>query len=99
MLKSYPTSQSWRIAEKRRKALQERRLLREKAIEESLNVWKRDIVPDWRVVHKDPALRKLWWRGIPTKLRADMWECAVGNPLSLRKGKRFTLHLATFILT
>ncbi|KAF8346904.1 rab-GTPase-TBC domain-containing protein [Amanita rubescens] len=72
-------------AEKRRKALQERRLLREKAIEESLNVWKRDIVPDWRVVHKDPALRKLWWRGIPTKLRADMWECAVGNPLSLRK--------------
>ncbi|KAF5388591.1 hypothetical protein D9757_004681 [Collybiopsis confluens] len=72
-------------AEKRRKALQERRLAREKKIEDSLQLWEREIVPDWRVVHKNPQLRKLWWKGIPTKLRATMWERAVGNPLALSK--------------
>ncbi|KAK2460115.1 hypothetical protein APHAL10511_007881 [Amanita phalloides] len=76
---------SQQAAEKRRKARQQRRLLREKAIEESIHAWKRDIVPDWRVVHTNPAMLKLWWRGIPTKLRAEMWERAVGNPLALNK--------------
>lgn len=44
-------------------------------------------MPDWKVVFKNPQLRRLWWRGIPTKLRASMWEKAVGNPLALSKGK------------
>lgn len=77
------------LAEKRRKALQERRLIREQKIEDSLHIWERDIVPDWRVVNKNPALRKLWWNGIPTKLRATMWEKAVGNALALSKGRDF----------
>ncbi|KAG6890002.1 hypothetical protein C0995_012962 [Termitomyces sp. Mi166 len=72
-------------AEKKRKALQQRRLAREKSIEESLHIWEKEIVPDWRVVHKNPSLRKLWWKGIPSKLRASMWERAVGNSLSLSK--------------
>jgi hypothetical protein len=84
MSTSLPNAPS--LAEKRRKALQDRRLLREKAVEESLHIWEREIVPDWRVVHKNPQLRKLWWRGIPAKLRASMWEKAVGNPLALSKG-------------
>ncbi|KAJ3750773.1 rab-GTPase-TBC domain-containing protein [Lentinula detonsa] len=77
--------QSRAAAEKRRKALQQRRLTREKKIEESLHLWEKEIVPDWRVVQKNPQLRKLWWKGIPTKLRASMWERAVGNPLALSK--------------
>ncbi|KAF9074847.1 rab-GTPase-TBC domain-containing protein [Rhodocollybia butyracea] len=72
-------------AEKRRKALQERRLIREKKIEDSLHLWEKEIVPDWRVVHKNAQLRKTWWKGIPSKLRASMWERAVGNPLALSK--------------
>lgn len=75
------------IAEKRRKALHERRLTREKKIEQSLHLWEKEIVPDWKVVHKNPLLRKLWWEGIPTKLRAPMWEHAVGNALALSKGQ------------
>ncbi|KAG8219538.1 hypothetical protein J3R82DRAFT_488 [Butyriboletus roseoflavus] len=71
--------------EKRRKALQERRLARELRIEQSIHVWEKVIAPDWRVVHRDPALRKLWWHGIPTKLRASMWERAAGNALTLSK--------------
>ena len=72
--------------EKRRKALQERRFAREQRIEQSLSRWEREIAPDWRVVLKNPALRKLWWQGIPTKLRATMWQSAVGNDLALSKG-------------
>ncbi|OCH96434.1 RabGAP/TBC [Obba rivulosa] len=75
-----------RVAEeKRRKALHERRLARERKIEESISVWEREIVPDWTVVHRNHALRKLWWQGIPTKLRATMWQNAVGNSLVLGK--------------
>ena len=79
------------IEEKRRKALQERRLAREKKIEESLDIWQREIVPDWTVVHRNPRLRKLWWAGIPTKLRATMWQNAVGNDLALNKGIVFNI--------
>jgi hypothetical protein len=83
---SYPSLES---EDKRRNDLQARRLARERKIEESLYVWEREIVPDWKVVHRDPALRKLWWGGIPTKLRASMWEKAVGNALALSKGTYF----------
>ncbi|KAK0456069.1 rab-GTPase-TBC domain-containing protein [Armillaria borealis] len=77
--------QSRAAAEKRRKALEERRNVRERKIDESIHLWERDIIPDWRVVNKNPALRRMWWRGIPSKLRASMWERAVGNPLALNK--------------
>jgi TBC1 domain family member 14 len=74
------------VEEKRRKALQERRLMRERNIEASLHIWEKEIVPDWSVVHRDPTLRKLWWKGVPTQLRASMWEKAVGNALAISKG-------------
>ncbi|KAG2350772.1 RabGAP/TBC [Suillus weaverae] len=75
-----------RVAEeKRRKALQERRLARELKIEQSMHKWEKEILPDWRAVHKNPNLRRLWWNGIPTKLRASMWQQAVGNALALGK--------------
>ncbi|KAF9270640.1 hypothetical protein L218DRAFT_889248 [Marasmius fiardii PR-910] len=77
--------QSRAIAEKKRKALEERRMAREKKIEDSLHFWEKEIVPDWRIVLANPGMRKVWWRGIPTKLRAFMWERAVGNPLALSK--------------
>ncbi|KAF9535686.1 rab-GTPase-TBC domain-containing protein [Crepidotus variabilis] len=77
--------QSRAAAEKKRKAFSERRILREKAIEETLHIWEKEILPNWKVVHKNTELRKLWWRGIPTKLRAPLWEQAVGNDLALSK--------------
>ena len=76
------------VEERRRQALAERRLARERKIEESLHIWEKNIVPDWRVVHKNPGLRKLWWSGIPSKLRGTMWERAVGNALALGKGDK-----------
>ncbi|THH33409.1 hypothetical protein EUX98_g775 [Antrodiella citrinella] len=71
--------------DKRRKALQERRVLREKRIEETVAIWEKEILPDWTIVMRDTRLRKLWWQGIPTKLRATLWQHAVGNALALSK--------------
>ncbi|KAG2368869.1 rab-GTPase-TBC domain-containing protein [Suillus spraguei] len=90
-----------RVAEeKRRKALQERRLARELKIEQSMYKWEKEILPDWRVVYKNPNLRKLWWNGIPTKLRASMWQQAVGNALALSKDNfRSCLSRATRALS
>ena len=75
------------LAEKKRRALQERRFARERRIEESLHTWEKEIVPDWKVVNIKPSLRRLWWNGIPSKLRASIWERAVGNALALSKGR------------
>jgi TBC1 domain family member 14 len=72
--------------EKRRKALQDRRLARELQVEQSLHIWEKEILPDWKKVHQNPAMRKRWWAGIPTKLRATMWERTVGNSLALSPG-------------
>ena len=90
-----------REAENRRKALQERRLSREKVINDSLHTWEKEILPNWRVVYRNPELRKLWWRGIPTKLRAPLWESVVGNELALSKGSlQLTDHVEfIFILS
>ncbi|KAK7058441.1 hypothetical protein VNI00_002075 [Paramarasmius palmivorus] len=82
--------QSRAAADKKRKALQDRRLAREKKIEDSLNYWQKEIVPDWRVVAANPAIRKVWWRGIPTKLRATMWERA--SPLWFVQLINLVLH-------
>ncbi|KAL4062982.1 rab-GTPase-TBC domain-containing protein [Scleroderma yunnanense] len=71
--------------ERRRKTLQERRLAREMKIEQSIHTWEKEIIPDWRIVHRNPTLRKLWWNGIPTKLRPMAWERAAGNTLALNR--------------
>lgn len=66
---------------------------RAQAIEESIPVWEREILPDWRNVFRQPKLKQLWWKGIPTKLRGQLWEKAVGNPLQLSKGLQSFLSL------
>lgn len=72
---------------KRKGALEMRRLERERAVEDTIPIWEREVVPDWRNALREPRLRKLWWNGIPTKLRGQMWEQAVGNALQLSKGR------------
>ncbi|EJD54286.1 hypothetical protein AURDEDRAFT_51327 [Auricularia subglabra TFB-10046 SS5] len=75
-----------RAAEDKRKALvTERRRAREAAVEASIPVWEREIVPDWRAATRDPRLRGLWWNGIPSNLRGQLWEQAIGNDIALSK--------------
>jgi TBC1 domain family member 14 len=72
--------------EKRKQELQRRREAHEKEVEESIPRWQQEVLPDWRRVLREPSLRQLWWRGIPPKLRGQLWEKAVGNPLQIGKG-------------
>jgi hypothetical protein len=79
--------------EKRKQGLHRRREAHEKEVEESIPRWQEEVLPDWRRVLREPSLRELWWRGIPPKLRGQLWEKAVGNPLQIDKGRcriRFT---------
>ena len=69
----------------KRKAAEEQQLAREKRTEEVMHIWEKQVLPDWRVVHKNPGLRKLWWQGVPMSMRGKMWENAVGNPLALSR--------------
>lgn len=82
--------------EKRRKALLERRLARDRAIEASIETWENEILPDWKTAVRTPRLRKLWWNGMPPQLRSVLWEQAIGNPLALSKGKA-ALYPLTFL--
>jgi hypothetical protein len=74
------------VEEKRKQELVKRRQAREQTIEESIPHWQKEVIPDWRRVIREPPLRHLWWQGIPPKLRGQLWEKAVGNPLQLSKG-------------
>ncbi|KAB5593204.1 TBC1 domain family member 14 [Ceratobasidium theobromae] len=75
-----------RMAERQKKQeMEQRRLARERAVEDSILIWKREIVPNWREAVRKPHLRAMWWRGIPTKLRGQMWIAAVGNGMAISK--------------
>ncbi|KAG8782495.1 hypothetical protein FRC12_020756 [Ceratobasidium sp. 428] len=75
-----------RAAEQRKKQeIEERRLAHERTVEDSIHIWRKEVVPNWREAVRKPHLRALWWRGIPTKLRGQMWICAIGNGLAISK--------------
>ncbi|QRW22150.1 TBC1 domain family member 14 [Rhizoctonia solani] len=75
-----------RAAEQQKKhELEQRRLARERAVEDSLHIWKREVVPNWKEAIRKPYIRQMWWRGIPTRLRGEMWIKAIGNGLAISK--------------
>lgn len=41
------------------------------------------MLPDWNSATRDPRTRELWWRGIPTRARPEVWKRAIGNDLGL----------------
>jgi hypothetical protein len=76
-----------READERRKAAAEaRRRAREAIVEANLPVWERQILPDWTIAQRDPRLKRLWWGGIPPKLRGTLWQQAIGNDFAVPSG-------------
>lgn len=75
-------------AEKRKKQeIEEKRLARERAVEDSIHIWRREVLPNWREAVRRPEIRAMWWKGIPTKLRGQLWIAAIGNGLAISKGQ------------
>ena len=77
----------------RRRAAEVRRLEREKKLAAYLPKWETLLQGGGQVisqVQEDPALRQIWFEGVPGHLRNKAWSAAIGNPLAMSKG---TLHL------
>lgn len=81
------------------KAEQQRAKARERELEaaEKMAIWEKEIVPDWRKVTRPgngaEKYRRMWWNGIPGKLRGTLWSAAIGNGLALSKGSSVSLAL------
>jgi hypothetical protein len=48
-----------------------------------MQIWEREIIPNWEQKRKAKATVKLWRLGIPHPLRAVVWKLAIGNMLHI----------------
>ncbi|KAF2854631.1 hypothetical protein T440DRAFT_416047 [Plenodomus tracheiphilus IPT5] len=66
---------------------QEEALAREKASRIKAEYWANLLLPNWKTEMTNPDLRathrKMWWNGIPPRLRGQVWQKAVGNDLEV----------------
>ncbi|KAI0567435.1 Rab-GTPase-TBC [Gracilaria domingensis] len=45
--------------------------------------WLNSILPSWRKKRQTARVRSLVFKGIPSTVRGRVWQCAIGNPLSI----------------
>jgi hypothetical protein len=69
---------------------QDEALAREKASRVKADYWSNLLLPNWATEMTNPELRashrKMWWNGIPPRLRGQVWSKAVGNDLEVTEG-------------
>ena len=69
---------------------QEEALAREQASRVKADYWSNLLLPNWATEMEKPELRashrKMWWNGIPPRLRGEVWSKAVGNDLEVTEG-------------
>ncbi|KAF2440999.1 hypothetical protein P171DRAFT_366463 [Karstenula rhodostoma CBS 690.94] len=69
------------------KRQEEEAIAREKAERIKAEYWSNLLLPNWEQEMSNPELkrshRKMWWNGIPAKLRGDVWKKAIGNELEV----------------
>ncbi|KAI9701387.1 MAG: hypothetical protein M1820_006478 [Bogoriella megaspora] len=46
-------------------------------------IWETYVLPSWDQAVNDPKTRELWWKGVATKARGEVWQKALGNELGL----------------
>ncbi|KAI4642395.1 hypothetical protein J4E93_007543 [Alternaria ventricosa] len=66
---------------------QEEALAREKASRIKAEYWSSLLLPNWATEMTNSELRashrKMWWNGIPPRLRGQVWQKAIGNDLEV----------------
>ncbi|SMQ52291.1 unnamed protein product [Zymoseptoria tritici ST99CH_3D1] len=75
-----------RAAEAEKKRLlkmQENREMDEEVQGSVARIWDQHVLPNWDAVMKEPRTRELWWRGVTSRSRGEVWQKAVGNELEL----------------
>lgn len=48
-----------------------------------LRIWEEHVLPNWDQAVREPRTRELFWRGIASRSRAEVWKRAIGNELAL----------------
>ncbi|KAL4754278.1 hypothetical protein BDW72DRAFT_167134 [Aspergillus terricola var. indicus] len=46
-------------------------------------IWNDYVYPNWTKAIGETRTRELWWRGIPSRIRGQTWNRAIGNELAL----------------
>ncbi|KAH7072959.1 rab-GTPase-TBC domain-containing protein [Paraphoma chrysanthemicola] len=66
---------------------QDEALAREKATRIKSEYWSSLLLPNWATEMTNPELRashrKMWWNGIPPRLRGEVWQRAIANDLEV----------------
>ncbi|KAH8731505.1 hypothetical protein GQ44DRAFT_604288 [Phaeosphaeriaceae sp. PMI808] len=66
---------------------QDEALAREKATRIKSEYWSTLLLPNWATEMTNPELRashrKMWWNGVPPRLRGAVWSTAIGNDLEV----------------
>ncbi|KAF2157178.1 hypothetical protein K461DRAFT_273317 [Myriangium duriaei CBS 260.36] len=47
------------------------------------SIWEGQILPNWDQAVTESRTRELWWRGVDSKNRGNVWKKAIGNELQL----------------
>lgn len=69
--------------EREKRLDQERKLTRETEIRENMKIWVNEILPNWDNKAKHWKTMRLWRRGLPPRVRGEVWTRAVGNPFAM----------------
>jgi hypothetical protein len=95
MLTSQLTIPPERLEAKRQEALAH---AREQAERVKAEYWTNHLLPNWSTEMSNPESkgthRKMWWNGIPNKLRGTIWKRAIGNDLEVSENT-FKIALET----
>ena len=61
----------------------EKKMLREGEIREMMRIWEVDILPNWDKKRRSKQVERLVKRGLPPKVRGEIWLRLVGNPMGI----------------
>lgn len=84
-LREYQKMMQRSIENERRREEQKKAMSKNKdtAADSLMHIWEKEIIPRWNDSIRERRTRELWWRGIATRSRGEVWTRAIGNDLGL----------------
>ena len=69
--------------EREQQAIRVKQLAREEEIRDMMRVWVEDILPFWERKRRLKSTERLWRRGLPPRVRGDIWLKQLGNTVAV----------------
>lgn len=84
-LREYQKMMQKSLENERRREEQKKAMSKNKdtAADSLMHIWEKEIIPRWNESIRERRTRELWWRGIATRSRGEVWTRAIGNELGL----------------